>query len=104
MLYSLTDKLKFNEPPQIEVNGKKLTVKNDAEIVLELMDIVQNSGETDGAKSAVKLLFSEKDQKIIAGFKLSIEDYMTLATTALQLALGNDPDEISGEVESRTTK
>lgn len=93
MIYSMKDKLNFNEPPQIEVKGKTLTVQNDAETILELLDIVQNNGEVEGARSAMAHLFSAKDQKVIAGLKLNIQDFLTLATVAMDLALGNDPDE-----------
>jgi len=97
MLYSLTDKLKFNESPQIEIKGKVLTIDNSATTVLELMDIVQNKGDLEGAKATTRLLFNEKDQKTLEKLKLSIDDYITLATVAMDLALGNDPDEKSGE-------
>lgn len=92
MLYSLTDKLKFNDKPQIEINGKTVSVDNSATTVLQLMDVVQTQGEIEGAKSAYKLLFSEKDRKTLDKLNLSIEDYITLATVAMDLALGNDPD------------
>ena len=39
MLYSLTDKLSFNDDPQVEIKGKIITVKSDAETVLKLLDI-----------------------------------------------------------------
>ena len=98
MLYSLSDKLKFNEPPQIQIKDKILTVNNSATTILELMDIVQNGGDLEGAKATMKLLFSDKDRKVIEKMNLSIEDFMTLATVAMDLALGNDPDaDKSGE-------
>lgn len=92
MLYSLTDKLKFNNSPQIQIKDKVLTVNNSATTILELMDIVQNEGDLEGAKATMNLLFSDKDKKAIEKMNLNIEDYMTLASTAMDLALGNDPD------------
>lgn len=93
MLYSLSDKLKFNSPPQIEIKGKKLTIDNSAITVLKVMDIVTEKGELAGTRAVFELLFSKKDQKIIEDLKLSIEDYTTLAEIVIDLALGNDPDE-----------
>ena len=93
MLYSLTDKLKFAEDPQIEIKGKVITVKSDAETVLKLLDIVQNESPYDGAISAVDLLLSEKDKKTLKGLNLKISDYMKFTETMVDLALGNDPDE-----------
>lgn len=92
MLYSLTDKLQFDENPQIEVRGKLLTVKSDATTVLKLMDVVTKKGEAEGALEACNLLFSDKDRKTIDGLKLSMKDYITLVATAIQLAVGEDPD------------
>ena len=98
MVYSLTDKLHFSEDPQIEIKGKTITVKSDAETVLELMDIITNKGELAASTAAFGLLFSEKDQKTIKALKLKVDDYVLLMETALTLALGNDPDEnLQGE-------
>ena len=97
MLYSLTEKLKFEENPQIEIKGKIITVNADATTVLSLMDIVNQKGEVEGALEAVNLLFSKEDRKTIDSLKLSMADYTTLVSTAMQLAVGADPDEESGE-------
>ena len=93
MIYSLTDKLKFEENPKIEIEGTILIVNSDAETVLKLMDIVNKKGEVEGALEAVNLLFSPKDRKELADLKLSMADYTTVISTAMQLAVGQDPDE-----------
>ena len=72
MLYSLTDKLKFNDSPQIQIKDKVLTVNNSATTILELMDIVQNEGDLEGAKATMNLLFSDKDKKAIEKMNLNI--------------------------------
>ena len=97
MVYSLTDKLTFEDNPQIEICGKTVTVNADATTVLKLMDIVNTKGEVDGALEAVNLLFSAKDRKDIEGLGLSMNNYITLVSTAIQLAVGEDPDEEQGE-------
>ena len=97
MLYSLTEKLKFDEKPQIEVNGKILTIDNSAVTVLKLMDTVQNVGELEGTKSVLDLLFNDKDRKTIEKMGLSIGDYIKLCEVCMDLALGNDPDKEKGE-------
>ena len=93
MIYSLTDKLKFEENPKIEIEGTILVVNSDAETVLKLMDVVNKKGEVEGALEAVNLLFSPKDRKELSDLKLSMADYTTVITTAMQLAVGQDPDE-----------
>ena len=97
MLYSLTDKLTFDEPPQIEIKGKKITVKSDAITVLKLMDLISKDDTTEAALSAANILFSDKDKKIIESLNLSFKDYVTLLTVAMSLAAGEDPDEAQGE-------
>ena len=93
MIYSLTDKLKFEENPKIEIGSTTLTVNSDAETVLKLMDIVSKKGEVEGALEATSLLFSAKDRKALNELKLSMADYTTVISTAMQLAVGQDPDE-----------
>lgn len=97
MLYSLTDKLNFNEKPQVEIKGKILTINNSATTVLKLMDTVQNSGELAGTQAVVDLLFDAKDKKTIESLHLSISDFIKLCEVCMDLALGNDPDAEKGE-------
>lgn len=98
MLYSLTEKLTFAEDPQIEVKGKVLTIKSDAETVLKLLDVIQNESQIDGAKATIDMLLSEKDKKVFKSLNLNIADWRTFTETMVALALGNDPDaEAQGE-------
>lgn len=95
MIYSLTDKLKFEDNPQIEINGKLLTVNADAETVLQIMDIAESSGEVEGMKKAIDLLFSKKDAQTIRSLKLNMTDFRILMETAISLAVGDDPEDNS---------
>ena len=97
MTYSLTDKLKFNEPPKVEIKGKVLTINNSAFNVLKLMDIVQNDGEIAGTKAVLEILFSPKDRKVIEGLNLSMEDYTKFCEVCMDLAVGTDPDKKESE-------
>ena len=97
MTYSLTDKLKFNEPPKVEIKGKVLTINNSATNVLQLMDIVSTLGEVAGAKAILETLFNEKDRKTIEKLNLSMDDFSTLCEVCMDLALGNDPDNKESE-------
>lgn len=97
MLYTLTDKLNFEENPQIEIKDKKITVKADAETVLKLLSIIEEKGETQATLQVVDLLFSPADKKTIHSLKLGFSDYVKLIEVATSLALGNDPDKELGE-------
>ena len=95
MVYSLTEKLNFEDNPQIQIKDKTITVKADAETALKLVDILDREGEMRASIKASELLFSARDQKIITGLGLNMRDYSTLLRTAIALCLGNDPDEDS---------
>ena len=97
MLYSLTDKLNFNENPQIEIKGKTITVQADAETVLKLLSMIEEKGEMQATLEVVDLLFSPADKKTIHSLKLGFSDYVKLIEVATTLALGNDPDAEVGE-------
>ena len=93
MLYSLTDKLKFNDDPQIAIKDKVITVKSDAVTVLKLLDVVKQTGEVEGAVSIMDLLLSEEDKAKVDSLNLKISDYIMVAETIIDLALGNDPED-----------
>lgn len=93
MLYSLTEKLSFQDNPQIQIKDKVITVNAEAETALKLMDLLDKEGEVQASLKAPELLFSEKDRKVISGLKLSMSDYTILLSTATSLCLGEDPDE-----------
>ena len=97
MVYSLTDKLKFTEPPKVEVNGKVLTINNSAVNVLKLMDIVQEEGEIAGTRAMLEIFFSEKDRATIESLNLSMADYTKFCEICMDLAVGNDPDSKESE-------
>ena len=93
MVYSLTEKLKFNEDPKIQIGRTELTVLSDAEVVLKLMAVYENKSSLAAAQEAVELLFSAKDKKKLRDLHLKTEDYLTVVQSALMLAMGSDPDE-----------
>ena len=97
MVYSLTDKLKFDEQPKVEIKGKTLTIDNSAVNVLHLIDVVQTMGEVEGTRAIVDVLFNAKDKKIIEGLNLSMADYTKFCEICMDLAVGNDPDNKKGE-------
>lgn len=93
MLYSLTEKLNFEDSPQIQIKDKIITVRSDAETALKLVDILDAKGELRASIEASELLFSPRDMKAIRELKLDMRDYTVLLSTAIALCLGNDPDE-----------
>lgn len=93
MIYNLTEKLKFDEDPKLVIKGTELTIKSDAETVLQLMDVMTQKGEIAAAKEAWDLLLSPADRKKLSALKLKTGDFLMAMKTAVQLAMGGDPDE-----------
>ena len=93
MKYDLTEKMKFDEDPVIAIKDIKLTVKSDAETVLELLDVIENKGEMAALTECMGLLFSPADQAKIKKMHLKMDDFVVLIQTATALAVGEDPDE-----------
>ena len=99
MVYSLTEKLNFEDNPKIQIKDKTITVKADAETALKLVDILDREGEMRASIKASELLFSAKDYKTISSLNLNMRDYTILLKTAIALCLGNDPDSDSDSEE-----
>lgn len=93
MKYNITDKLKFDQDPIMQIGETEVTVKSDAEIVLELLDIINTNGEIAAAAKAEGLLFSEADRKKLRKLHLKANDWLEVMSAAMQLAFGSDPDE-----------
>ena len=65
MQYNLTEKLKWNDDPVLIIRDTELTINSDAETVLQLMDIMANRGEMQGAMEALNLLLGSEVLKTI---------------------------------------
>ena len=92
MVYDITDKLKFNEDPTIRIRDVEITVRSDADVMLQLIDVMKDRGEMDAAVEATKLLFSDEDREKLKEMHLNISDYLDVLHAAVDLAMGNDPD------------
>ena len=89
-IVDITDKLSFDENPKLTIKGKKLEVNADATTVLKIMGII-GDGEGVSVKEisdVYQILFDEKARKVIDGFKLSIDDFKTLVSEAVNLVIG----------------
>ncbi len=98
MVCDLTQKLRFDEDPVLCIRDTRLTIKSDAEVVLGVMDALREQSGVTGAREALGLLLSAEDQKKLAKLGLKLDDYLTVFTAAVKLAMGEDPeDETPGE-------
>lgn len=93
MTYDITEKLNFDADPKLKINDVELTIKSDAENVLQILDILQNSGETEAAVKCMPILLEEEDQEKLRSLHLKMNDYIEVMEAAVSMALGEDPGE-----------
>lgn len=97
----ITDKLNFEEKPVILIQGKEITVNNEAVTVLKLMDLMGDGVNVTPKAMAemAKLLFTEEGHEALASLGLSFDDYSKVIEEAMNLVVGDDGQ---GEAESAT--
>lgn len=92
-IIDITDKLSFEENPQIVVKDKTFTVNADAETMLKIMGVFsEEGGEVEATLKAYNLLFSEKDRKTIAKMKLPFKDLLAIIGAAMELVQGENTE------------
>lgn len=83
-IISISDKLRYDEKPQLEIAaGVIIEVNNDAMDLLEASELAEK-GEI---RSAMKLLYSEEDIAKIAALKPTIAGLMTVMTESITAAM-----------------
>lgn len=101
----ITSKLDLDEDPQIKVKDELITVHADAKTVLKMIGVYGDPTITEGEKSmkAYEMLIGKKDREKLDAMNISFKDLNVLIESAVNLAVGNDEDDESGETESHTT-
>ena len=91
MVYDLTDKLSKENKATIKVGKETISVNTDALTVVKIIGLSEE-GTFDSIVKMYELLFSPTDQKKIEKLKLNYKDWQTLVSTAMSLAIGEDPE------------
>ena len=79
-IISISDKLRYDEKPQLEIaEGVVIEVNNDAMGLLEASE----AAEKGDIRKAMQLLYSEEDMTKIIDLKLTISGLMTLMTESI---------------------
>lgn len=91
-IIDITEKLNFEENPQIKIKNQTLEVNDSATSTLKLMGILS---EADGnptplqLKNMYEIIFSESDRKKIDKLNLNTGDWSTLIEAAINLIVGD---------------
>lgn len=92
-IYDITEKLKFEEKPKLVVKGVELEVNTDAESVLLLMNVIAGKGDVDSINIMCEHVFTKESQEKLSALKLSFDDYSTVVSAGLDMAIGKMPFE-----------
>lgn len=96
----ITDKLSFDGNPALLIKGEEIEVNADAPTMLKIMNLMQadkNVDEMELFNQAYDLVFSAESKKKIDDMKLLFTDWTTVIRAAIDLIIGADGDEKSGE-------
>lgn len=100
-IIDITDKLNFEEKPQITIKGKSVEVNDTAVAILEIMPKLNEGATPSDIYEVYKILFDEKARKVIDGFNLNFSDFQELITTAISLVVGDE--KAAGETSTPAT-
>lgn len=91
----ITDKLNFEEQPEMIIKGVHIKINNSAENMLKLMSVVNNEDDLKAIEKSIPLLLEKEEKKKLDSLKLSFNDYVTVFRLAMELVQGED--DIQGE-------
>ena len=94
----ITEKLNFDEKPQLIIGETVLEVSNKATAILKAIDLFDDLSSSDIPQVAT-LLFGEEGSMKLDALDLSFDDYLMVITSAVKLVTGKD----EGEEGTRTT-
>ena len=89
----ITEKLDFEERPELIIKNVHIKINNSAETTLKSMGNFNSSDETEAVVNSVDLLFDDKEKKKLDKLKLSFKDFMTVVTGAMDIIQGDDGEE-----------
>lgn len=99
MRVDITDKLNFEEKPEITIKGENYKINNEATTFLKLTPLMENPTPQSLTK-AYEHIFDEEERARLEKLKLSFNDFQTVIIEAVNLVVG-DTDQ--GEVVTPAT-
>ncbi|MEE3499058.1 MAG: hypothetical protein VZS12_08010 [Ruminococcus bromii] len=92
-IIDITDKLNFEERPQIKIKDTVVNVNNDATSVLKITAIFEDEKDgkvaTSNLLSIYELLFDDEARAEIDKLHLSIDDFTTFIVETASSIIGN---------------
>lgn len=89
----ITEKLDFEERPEIIIKDVHIKINNSAETMLRIMGNFNGDDEVEAVINSVDLLFDKNEKKKLDKLKLSFKDFMKVVTEAMDIIRGDDGEE-----------
>lgn len=94
----ITEKLKFEEKPQITVKDITVTINDEAETILQVIPLADSGSASDIVK-ILPMMLSDEDLEKVRSLGLNFNDYIVFIKEAISLITGDD----QGEAQTRAT-
>lgn len=100
-IVDITEKLNFEERPQLVIKGITVEVNDRAADVLKLMQIyAENGNDPASLKKMYDILFTKKDRDKIDKLDLGLGDFTQVIMASVNIAVGDGSE---GENQTRIT-
>lgn len=87
-IIDITDKLNFEQKPQLKIKDVMLTVNDEATAILELMPKFGGNITPETVSDMCNILFDKLEMKKIKELRLNFKDFTTLVQSAIELVAG----------------
>lgn len=88
----ITEKLNFEEQPEIVIKGVHIKINNSAETMLKIMGNFNNKEMEEAVTDSIDLMFDKTERKKLSELKLNFKDFMTVVTNAMDIIRGEDDE------------
>ena len=82
-IIDITDKLNFEQKPQIKIKDTVLTVNDEAVALLEILPKLNGNVMPKTISDVCNILFDESEMQKLKKLKLNFEDFTTLVQSAV---------------------
>ena len=84
-IIDITDKLHFEEKPQIKIKDTVITINDSAMSLLEAIPLLQNSADIpENLNKICDLLFNETEREKIKALDLNFKDFMVFLQKTIE--------------------
>lgn len=96
-IVDITDKLNFEENPKIKVKDVELEINASAENMVKVMALASDDSNIKNIVEMCDLIFTKNSKKKLDSLNLNFQDFTSVVNIALDVAIGNDKGENTGE-------